>query len=216
LTRQKEKNAATRILVPVAGTLVFLVLYIIAALSYPGGSQADKNSVGFSWLNNYWCNLLAENAINGQPNGARPIAISGMFVLCLSLSLFWWLLPAYINTGKWGTVIIKVCGVGAMATAFFLFTGIHHDLIVNLASSFGVVASFVTMLTLYRKSWHRLFAFGLLNMALVVVNNYLYHAEGMIVYLPLVQKISFATFLAWICAISIRSYTGSLRKNIPD
>ncbi len=55
---------------------------------YPGGSQVDVNSKGFSWINNYWCNLLNENAISGQHNPGRPIALTGMAVLCFSLSFF--------------------------------------------------------------------------------------------------------------------------------
>lgn len=194
--------------------MVFVLLYLIATFLYPGGSQVDKNSVGFSWINNYWCNLLAENGINGQPNTARPVAISAMLVLCLSLSLFWWLLPGYMGTKKWAAIVIKVCGVGAMTTAVFLFAGVYHDQIINLAASFGVVASIITMSLIYRKGWRRLFAFGLFNIALVMANNYLYYTEGMIVYLPVVQKISFASFLAWICAISIRSYSAALPKNL--
>jgi hypothetical protein len=67
------------VLSPLFGTLIYLLLYIVATFFYPGGSQVDKNSFGFSWAQNYWCNLLNENAINGQHNSARPIAIAAMF-----------------------------------------------------------------------------------------------------------------------------------------
>jgi hypothetical protein len=68
------------LLTPILGTLLFVVLYLVASSLYPGGSQVDKGSIGFSWTNNYWCNLLSGNAINGQPNPAKPYAISGMAV----------------------------------------------------------------------------------------------------------------------------------------
>lgn len=69
-------------LAPILGVIIFVILYIIATLLYPGGSQIEKNAIGFSWVNNYWCNLLNESATNGQPNSAKPVAMAGMFILC--------------------------------------------------------------------------------------------------------------------------------------
>jgi len=66
-------------LAPIIGILLFTLCYLVAALLYPGGSQANKTSIGFTWINNYWCNLLNDTAMNGQPNPARPMAIAGMF-----------------------------------------------------------------------------------------------------------------------------------------
>jgi len=43
-------------------------LLLIAIMVYPGGSRADKNSVGFDWKNNYVSNLFTETAINGSHN----------------------------------------------------------------------------------------------------------------------------------------------------
>ncbi|MFM9984643.1 MAG: hypothetical protein ACKVOK_05380, partial [Flavobacteriales bacterium] len=47
---------------------------------------------------------------------------------------------------------------------------------------------------------------GLLNIALVGLNNYLYFSENMIKYLPVVQKISFVSFLVWISFMDLRVY----------
>lgn len=191
---------------PVFGITVFVVLYIVATILYPGGSQADKNSVGFSWINNYWCNLLNENAINGQHNTAKPVAITGMFVLFLTLALFWFLFPKYIILRTKLKLTIQASGTIAMAIAFFLFTSINHDLIVNLASVFGLVATIGTFIGLYKQKWFGLFAFGILNILLVVINNYVYYTVELIFYLPVIQKISFASFLIWICCIDINLY----------
>ncbi|MGB5430515.1 MAG: hypothetical protein WBM94_12640, partial [Eudoraea sp.] len=66
------KDIAT--LLPTVGILIFIGLYIYAASLYPGGSQLDSNSLGFDWMNNYWCNLMNENGMNGLENPARPFA----------------------------------------------------------------------------------------------------------------------------------------------
>ena len=191
------------VLTPILGTILFVVLYFVATFFYPGGSQVDKNSIGFSWTDNYWCNLLMEDAINGQHNSAKPIALTGMFVLCLTLSIFWFEFPRQINIGKNTKLTIQVSGILAMTIAFFLFTNFNHDIVTNLASIFGLIATVGTFVGLYKTKWFRLFAFGFVNILLVGMNNYVYYSKGLIVYLPIIQKISFVTFLVWICSICI-------------
>lgn len=193
-------------MIPVFGTLLFVVLYIIATLYYPGGSQADKNSIGFDWANNYWCTLLNDNAINGQRNGAKPIAMAGMFILCATLTFFWIRIPKFLAPGKLIRLSTQISGTLAMFVAFFLFTTIDHDLITNIASFFGLIAIAGTLAGLYKNKWYGLLALGLVNLIFVGLNNYAYRTEGMLMYLPVVQKISFACFLIWICAIDIHLY----------
>lgn len=194
------------ILVPILGTIIFFVLYFIATLYYPGGSQVDNNSIGFSWINNYWCNLLNENAMNGQHNFAKPIAMIAMFIICLSLSIFWIVFPHQIKTGEITKRLIQISGTLSMFVVFFLFTNINHDFITDVASFLGLIATIGTFIALYKTRWFGLFAFGLLNILLVGLNNYVYFTNGLIIYLPVIQKISFITFLIWICCIDINVY----------
>lgn len=150
--------------------------------------------------------------MNGQLNSAKPIAMAAMFVLCLTLILFWFLFPEYIMVDKKIALTIKVCGSLAMITGFLLFTNINHDLLTNLASGFGVIATIGVLIGLYKIRWKGLFVFGLLNFLLVGLNNYVYYTKGMIIYLPVVQKITFALFLIWICSIDLNLYYEQ-RKN---
>lgn len=183
------------------------MLYIFATLLYPGGSQVNKNSIGFSWVNNYWCNLLNTNAINGEPNPAKPIALLGMFVLCFTLSFFWFIFPGYMNSNKNLKLTIQASGILTMTVAFFLFTDINHDLVTNLASSLGAIATIGTFIGLYKNKLFKLFAFGLLNILLAGINNLFYYNKELIVYLPVIQKISFASFLIWVCCINMYLYS---------
>lgn len=199
------------VLTPVFGILLFGLLYIAAALYYPGGSQVDQHSIGFSWINNYWCNLLNEKAINGQHNGGRPIALAGMVILCLSLSLFWFLFPRYIHFGMQTRVMIQLSGTLSMMIAIFLFTN-FHDAITYVASFIGLIAVVGTFIGLYKIKWFGLFRFGILNMLLVGLNNYLYYTKGMIIYLPVIQKITFVSFLLWICWINVGLYRKTERE----
>jgi hypothetical protein len=211
-----EKQKSIWVLTPIFGAILFVVLYIVATVFYPGGSQVDKNSIGFSWIHNYWCNLLNENAINGRHNPAKPIAMTGMFVLCSALTFFWLLFPIHINIGKVAKLVIQVSGTFAMIITFFLFTNIDHDLVTNLASIFGLIATVGTFIGLYKVQWYGLFIFGFLNILLVGLNNYVYYSEGLIIYLPIIQKISFASFLVWICIIDINMYRKAISTNITE
>lgn len=205
MTKHSEiKNTLT--LIPTMGTILFMSLYFVATFFYPGGSQIDKNAVGFSWVNNYWCNLLDEIAINGQKNSAQPIALTAMFILCLALIYFWINFPKYTSIGKGYKYTIQICGTLAMVIGFFLFTKIDHELITNSASLSGLIAMAVTFIGLHKNKWRTLLNFGLLNTALIVANNILYYHKEWIGYLPLVQKITFVTVLLWICSINIKMY----------
>ena len=206
LTAQTGKSKAIWVLIPIFGSLLFIILYIIGAYLYPGGSETDNSSVGFSWTTNYWCNLLHENAINGQPNSAKPFAISGMLILGFALSTFWLVFPKHLITKKYFRLTIQVSGIAAMLSSLLLLTNVNHDLIVNIASSLGFIATLGTLVCLYQTKWYRLGIFGLLNILLVGLNNYLYNTEGMMIYLPVVQKISFLSFLVWICLIDLKLY----------
>ena len=95
-----KKKSNYLLLLPIAGAILFLFFYYIATLNYPGGSQTYKHSKGFSWLHNYWCNLLNENAINGQPNAGRTYAMAGMLLLYLSLGWFWYFFALYMQLKK--------------------------------------------------------------------------------------------------------------------
>ncbi len=207
--KEQSKQKSIWVLTPIFGILVFVILYIVAALLYPGGSQADKNSIGFSWVNNYWCNLLNEKAINNQYNSAKPFAVAAMLVLCFTLSLFWFLFAKHMQIAKRLKLIIQISGTLSMVSAFLLLANINHDLAINIASSLGVIATIGAFIGLYTNKLYFLFAFGLLIILLVGLNNYFYYTNGLIIYLPVIQKISFAAFLIWICCIDIILYRRS-------
>jgi hypothetical protein len=205
LTTVLHRSKSIWILIPLIGNFLFIVLYVIAALLYPGGSGTDKTAIGYSWTDNYWCNLLSEKAINGQTNTARPVAVTAMLVLCLSLSTFWILFPEKTQLKKYHRLLIQVAGPGCMLTTFLLLTSIDHDLAINTSSAFGLIAMIGTLIALYQLKWKWFFAIGLFDLLLVALNNYLYHSNEMM-YLPVVQKFSFLSFLVWFCLIDLKLY----------
>ena len=203
-----HRSKSIWILIPLIGSFLFIILYIIAALLYPGGSGANKTAIGYSWTNNYWCNLLSEKAINGQINTARPVAVTAMFILGLSLSSFWIQFPTLIQLKRYYKLLIQLAGTVCMLLSFLLLTNVDHDLAINTSSAFGLIAMMGTLGALYQLKWKWLFALGLFDLLLIALNNYLYHSNEMI-YLPVVQKISFLFLLSWFSLISINLYQKS-------
>ncbi len=194
------------LLTPTFGILSFAALYFVATLNYPGGSQFHKYAEGFNWSENYWCNLLYDNAINGEKNSAKPIALIAMMVLGFTLSYFWIQFPKYTSLEKTYKYTIQVSGILAIGIGFFLFTSFDHDITAYLASVAGLVAMIGTSIGLHKNGWKLLFYFGLLNTVLIILNYLLYNNEQLIVYLPMVQKITFATFLIWVGGIDIKIF----------
>ena len=193
-------------MIPVVGVILFIILYFIAANLYPGGSQGNHHSVGFSWTANYWCNLLAGTAMNGQVNPARPVAIAGMLVLCLTLSAFFYIFPRYSNSSRLWTNIIRLSGIIGVSLSFLLLAAVDHDVALDLACFFGLIAFAGVLKGLYSNECRPLFWFGIFNLLLVAVNNYVYYSGGLISALPLIQKFTFISFLAWIAWVSFYLY----------
>ena len=205
---QQPPEKKYRLLFPAFGAILFCILYLVAAWRYPGGSQTDAKSTGFSWTQNYWCNLLNKTAINGEPNNGRPVAMIAMLVLAITLIYFWYFFPQQVGFNSISRRVIQIAGAAAMLTGLFM-SGESHDMIINLASLFGLIAIGGTFAGLYKLKWKYLLWFGILNLLLVGLNNFLYYKEGFRYYLPLVQKITFFSFLLWISLISVRLYRRS-------
>lgn len=202
LHNAKPTPAKRWTLLPLIGSGLFLLLYLLAAAFYPGGSQADAHAEGFSWLHNYWCNLLPPKGINGQPNAARPFAVAAMAVLVFTLLSFWVAAARRLRFSKTGRMVLLFSALASMALLPFLSSA-HHDAVINASAAFGLVAMAMVYAALYKEGKTFLFAFGLFNLGLVALNNYVYYATESLYWLPLVQKVTFASFLLWVCAVSV-------------
>jgi hypothetical protein len=201
----RPRSHSVLLLLPPFGSLLFVLLYVIATLYYPGGSLFDKSAKGFQWTQNYWCNLLNEEALNGMPNTARPFALGAMFVLAVSLVFFWYLFPLHVGLTKPRRLVIQLSGLMAMVIGVFVFTG-FHDVVINVAGCFGLIAFGGTFAGLYHLRWQKLFWTGLFIPVLIGLNNFLYYHIALQHYLPLVQKLTFLYVLTWVSITSLCLY----------
>lgn len=187
------------------GICIFVVLYFVSAGFYPGGSQADKTGKGFSWLNNFWCDLLDVQAKNGQYNTARPIAVSSWLVLCFSIMIFWYFLPAMLLVTDLVKKTIRFCGVAAMLVSTLLFTQLH-DVVIHAASLLGLIAICGTFAGFYKSGYRRFFYTGLFCLALMCLNYFIMVSNTFTTYLPVIQKITFAVVLISIFFVNRELY----------
>ena len=188
-------------IIPFLGIAIFVGLYIFSSTLYPGGSQADLNSKGFDWINNYWCNLLNEKGINGQPNPAKPFSILAMVVLCMSLMGFFIQFAKTLPKSKLWKRIIIINGILSMTFATLIFTR-YHDLMTILSSIFGLFVVIGIIREIYKSELTIYKISGVICILLLGVNNYVYYTQQFIESLPLIQKITFAFVLIWIIGLN--------------
>ncbi|MCJ7465939.1 MAG: hypothetical protein MUO53_04510 [Maribacter sp.] len=192
-------------LLPIIGIFLFLLLYVLAAHNYPGGSWMVPDQVGFSFLNNYLCDLLDRYAINGELNTARYFARGSLGILCISLGFLWYCLPRLFFGQSLNKTIMWAAGIFALVITFFLTSG-THDVIVRIAGIFGVIAFVTASVELFKTRHFKLFAAGLICLFIFLVNYYIYETGTFLQTLPILQKITFVCFLLWFVSLDLALY----------
>ncbi len=187
---------------PTIGILGFIILFFVATYYYPGGSYHDRSSRTFSWMHNYWCNLMEAKALNGAPNPARYIAITATFFLCAGVAGFYYLFPRYFVMRKFWKWFIQYVGIGAMLFAALLFTR-HHDLVLNIAGALGGFALIGTLIALQHDQSFKMLWIGVFCLLLIGLNNYMYYTRIYVEFLPLIQKITLLIVLGWMLALNL-------------
>jgi hypothetical protein len=197
---------------PILGMILFLLLYVFAALHYPGGSWASPDQVGFSYTNNFLCDLLDQYAINGELNTARHLARTSLRILCLSLGMLWYGLQNLFSTPSLNKTIMIISGGLALAILFFLTSG-THDTIVRIAGILGVLAFVTSFVELYRMGYFKLLIGGLFCLSIFLANYYIYETGAFIQSLPILQKITFVCCLLWFVSLDLAVYKVVRLKN---
>jgi hypothetical protein len=183
------------------GIIIFFILYGLAANLYPGGSQADSNSIGFDWFHNYWCDLMSTKLYNGNLNPSYSTAVLAMAILCGSLFLFFMKFANTLLTQKLWKNTLKVSGGVSMILALLIATSLHNSMIIA-SSLFGLIAILIIIKTLFQTTQNLHKSIALLCILLLILNNLFYYKGLLIDYLPFLQKASFAIILIWIISLN--------------
>lgn len=195
----------TIFLFPLIGIATFVILYILAALNYPGGSYADPNHNGFSFWNNYLCDLLDTYTIGGELNPARTYSRLALLILCISLIILWFHLPKLFPFKNRNQFIMRVTGIGSLVITLFLAAG-NHDVIVRIAGLFGVIALITVFIELYKAKYYPLLILGFFCLIIFFINYYIYETGVYIKMLPVIQKVTFVSFISWFLMLDFSLY----------
>lgn len=191
------------ILMPLIGMGLFVVLYILAALKYPGGSWHKLDQDGFSFSHNYLCDLLDYFAVNGDLNDGRFYARAALGVLCASIILIWFFLPKLFSTKNINLQITRLSGILSLLITVFLASG-THDLIIRIAGIFGSIAVILCLVELWRAHYTRLFFLGTYCLIIFLLNYFVYETGQFIRILPVLQKITFISFILWFVLLNFQ------------
>jgi len=187
-----------------------LILLFIATLYYPGGSQADRHSIGFSWMNNYLCNLFDDKAINGVKNTAMPWAICGMLMLCASFAIFFYRFSTKMPAGA-AAKIVRYVGTGSIAGAFLAVTPLHN-LVIIIAGTGTVIAIFYITVFVVKSKLHAMKILSALGLLSFYASIYLYFTRNYLEWLPIVQKINFLITMIWALCLEYFSKAEDFRS----
>ena len=144
--------------VPLVAIVISVCLFGVAGLYYPGGTTESANTVGYNWAHNFISSLFAPNALNGAPNPARLVAIPAMLILCVGLAALFWSISRKA-TSRVHKKAIEIGGVGSMVYASLVVTPMH-DLMIDIALPFGLVALLAILHLLHTARRSLLFRLG--------------------------------------------------------
>jgi len=178
------------------GIVIANIFLIIAMLNYPGGSQIASNSVGYDFINNYFCDLFGTEAQNGMENAGQKWAITGTFFLSISLAIFFINFSTKIPS-KTASNVIKFSGILTMVFTFLVVTPLH-DLMIIIGIFFCLICYVYITVFVLKSKLNRLKILSVINLLVMFVCSYIYFSKTGLAYLPLMQKASYGLNLIWI------------------
>ena len=182
---------------PTLGIGVFLLLYIYSANLYPGGSVVNSQTPGYDWFHNYWCDLMYTQSLNGESNTARPSAVLGWVILCISilsilLKLISRLYPASkIKKG------LQVCAILGMSFGLLASTN-NHDLYVALSFPFGAIVVMSLAVSAQRINSTFLKTSAYLVVVSLTSSFIMFFTSLGLYWIGFIQKIALALSFIWI------------------
>jgi hypothetical protein len=207
-----EQRVSRALAAGVFGAVALVVALTSAAMVlYPGGTWFDRGAPEHSFFSNFLCDLLAETALNGEPNpiGSR-LAFFGMMSLVIGMLPLWLMLPALMPDRprlgralrRMGTLGVSVLLVVPLATSERC--GAYHGLVVELAGIPNFTALLLAVVGLVQTR-HRSWLVASMGVALAAAalvdfgwySWYVCRGELGSMFVPGLQKVAAILLLAW-------------------
>lgn len=187
---------------------VYLILFILAAIQYPGGSDnlpMCKN--GYSFFHNFLCDTNNEYTHSGIRNLGQSIAVLAHFVLSFTMISFFYVLPGIFSHKNRNTKLIRILGVVSMGIFVFMYKESYHDFAVTLTGVFGSMAFVPIFIELVKFKNKPFKALTYIVFVLSILLYLGFETKVGIYYMPFLQKFVFmvdATLVIWTSLIVIR------------
>jgi len=187
---------------PMIGLGVYILIFAIAAISYPGGSINQPDASGYSFFNNFLCDVMDPVTKGGTYNPARSLAIVSHLVLSAAMIVFFYLLPEIFTSRGRNFYLTRYVGVFTMIVFAFMYTP-HHDFIVTATGVLGTLAliPFFIELNHYPNKFLKQLAYGCFLLSLVVF--FIFQTKLGFYYLPILQKAAFVIDAVWVSWVSM-------------
>ena len=190
---------------PIFGLGLYIIVFMVAAAAYPGGSISHPYANGYSFTHNFLCDAMNPITQSGTINNARFLAVISHLILSFTMISFFYILPKIFTVKNRNTQLITYFGMAAMMVFIFMFTA-YHDIIVTITGILGTIALIPFFIELQHFKNKGLKRLAYLCYALSIIVFISFHTKIGFYYLPLLQKITFAVdawWVTWTCIIVI-------------
>jgi hypothetical protein len=178
--------------IPIVGVVAALALLVVATSLYSGDVHWTRVTVSL---------LCAPSLPDGAPNSGRALPIVALLLLCASMSWLFELIARAADTRRQLTTI-QIAGIGSMVYALLTATPMHN-LMVNIALAFFLVAIVAIVYMLYRKKRYVLAFAGIACILLKLSSVSLYYTNSYPEIWGVLQKLSFILTAAWLFAVHL-------------
>ncbi len=197
------------------GVAASVTLAVAAAWTYPGGTWAEPDRLGHAFLENFWCDLLRAEALNGRPNAvASALMLLALMIFAGTLVVYFHHIAKVLTpdpTSRW----VRACGwPAAVGVALVALTPSDRFPVLHAAAVIAagpallaavLVASFGLRRRAHGPAWGTWLAVGGLLLALLNLVQYVRQVQWGVEYarwLPGVQKLASLCFLLWMAVVS--------------
>lgn len=191
---------------------LFVALYAIAIVRYPGGTWFDRHAIGYDLWRNFVCDLTQPVALDGRPNPGAVFGKASMLAFDAGLSL------GFLGTLRLGAPsagmarviralsLVSFVGIAAVPLLPSLVFGALHSVAVLCGATAGLFAGGFCIAVQLR-SERQIAALGLVMFAAAFVDAGIYawsvSAGTTPLALPVLQRVALLLILGWLLSIGV-------------
>jgi len=164
-------NRTMLVLIPRLAAILFILLQIVGMQVYPGGTMYDVSTIGYSFSKNFFSDMGAYVARNGEPNYLSMIIFSlSLTIVGITFALYYLFLPRVLgndrtnyllaSTGTLFAIGGSICMIGTGFTPSDIVFAPHVFFANNIFHCFLVTALLYTIVIFRSDSLKKRYAMG--------------------------------------------------------